>query len=62
MKISFFNFTSEEGRIGFAYFKSLIEKNILKAFIPYSRSLLKPIECRMEFEDVVGVLEVFKSG
>jgi hypothetical protein len=45
---------NEESRIGFAYLKTVLEKEILKAFIPCSRSLLKPIERLMELIHMVG--------
>ena len=45
---------SEESRVGFAYLKAIFHEKILKAFIPCSRSLLKPIERLMELVDVVG--------
>jgi hypothetical protein len=41
-------YLNEESRISFAYFKTILEKKILKTFIPCSRSLLKPIERLME--------------
>ena len=52
---------SKESRIGFAHYKAVLEKKLPKAFIPCSRSLLKPIECLMELEHVVGMLGVFKA-
>jgi hypothetical protein len=55
------NFASEKGRLGFAYFKALFKQEILKAFIPCSWCLLKPIELLLEFVDVVGELGVFKT-
>ena len=44
-KYVFANFVSENGSIGFAYFKALFKQEFLKAFIPCSWCLLKPIEC-----------------
>jgi hypothetical protein len=55
------NFESKESRIGFAYFKALFEQEVLKAFIPCSWCLLKPIERLLEFEDVVGELGIFEA-
>ena len=52
---------SEKGRISFAYFKALFEQEFLKAFIPLSWCLLKPIERLLEFVDVVGELGIFKT-
>jgi hypothetical protein len=52
---------SKEGRIGFAYFKALFEKEFIKAFIPCSWCLLKPVERLMEFVDVVAKLGIFKA-
>jgi hypothetical protein len=43
----------EESRIGFAYLKAVLEKKILKAFIPCSRGLLKPVERLMELVHMV---------
>ena len=58
-KYIFANFVSEKGRIGFAYFKALFKQEFLKAFIPCSWCLLKPIECLLEFVDMVGKLVIF---
>jgi hypothetical protein len=55
-----FNFVSEESRIGFAYLKVFPYEKILKAFIPCSRSLLKPIERHMELVDLVRIFWIFK--
>jgi hypothetical protein len=55
------NFVSEKGRIGFAYVKVLFEQEFLKAFIPCSWCLLKPIERLLEFEDMVRELGILKS-
>ena len=60
-KYIFTNFVSEKGRVGFAYFKALFKQEFLKAFIPCSWCLLKPIECLLKFVDVVGELEIFKT-
>ena len=60
-KYIFANFVSENGRIGFAYFKALFKQKFLKAFIPCSWCLLKPIERLLEFVDVVGELGIFKT-
>ena len=48
-----FNFMSEESRISFAYLKAFPLEKILKAFIPCSRSLFKPVERLMELVDMV---------
>ena len=55
------NLSYEESSVGFAYFKALLEQEILKAFIPCSWCLLKPIERLMEFVDMVRMLRIFKS-
>jgi hypothetical protein len=47
------NHVSKESRIGFAHYKLVLEKKILKAFIPCSRSLLKAIEHLMELVHMV---------
>jgi hypothetical protein len=47
------NFVSEESRIGFTHYKVVLEKKILKTFIPCSTSLLKPIEHLMELVHMV---------
>jgi hypothetical protein len=60
-KYIFINFASKKGRISFAYFKALLDQEFLKAFIPCSWCLLKPIECLLEFIDVVGELRIFKT-
>ena len=60
-KYIFANFVSEKGRIGFAYFKVLFKQELLKAFILYSWCLLKPVECVLEFVDMVGKLVIFKA-
>jgi hypothetical protein len=52
---------NEESRIGFAYLKTVIEKKILKAFIPCSRSLLKPVERHMELVHMVGEFWIFEA-
>ena len=57
----FINFVSENGRIGFAYFKALFKQEFLKAFIPYSWCLLKPIERLLEFVGMIGKLMIFKA-
>jgi hypothetical protein len=44
---------NEESRIGYAYLKIVLEKKILKAVIPCSRSLLVPIENLMELVHMV---------
>ena len=60
-KYIFTNFMSEKGRVGFAYFKALFKEEFLKAFIPCSWCLLKPIEHLLEFVDVVGELGILKT-
>src|SRR6185312_3097426 len=57
----FIYFLSKESRIGFAHYKAILEKQFPKAFIPCSRSLLKPIEHLMELEHIVGMLGFFKA-
>ena len=57
----FTNFMSEKGMIGFAYFRALFKQEFLKAFIPCSWCLLKPIERLLEFVDMVGELGIFKA-
>jgi hypothetical protein len=52
---------NEESRIGFAYLKTILEKKFLKAFIPCSRRLLKPVERLMELVHMVGEVWVFKA-
>jgi hypothetical protein len=52
---------NEESRIGFACLKTILEKKILKAFIPCSRSLLEPIERLMEQVNMVGEAWIFKA-
>ena len=61
-KYIFTNFMSEKGRIGFAYFKALFKQEFLKAFIPCSWRLLKPIEHLLEFVDMLGNLGSSKPG
>ena len=63
-KYIFANFLSEKGRIDFvdfAYFKALFKQKFLKAFIPCSWCLLKPIERLLEFVDMVEKLVIFKA-
>ena len=60
-KYIFTNFASENGRIGFAYFKALFKQEFLKAFIPCSWCLLMPIERLLEFVDMVGELGIFEA-
>ena len=60
-KYIFANFVSEKGMIGFAYFKALFKQEFLKAFIPCSWCLLKPIERLLEFIDMIGKLVIFKA-
>jgi hypothetical protein len=55
------NFVSKESRVGFAFFKALFEKEVLKAFIPCSWCLLKLIERLLGFVDVVWELGIFKA-
>src|SRR6185312_8594288 len=57
----FFYFLSKESRIGFAHYKAVLEKEFPEAFIPCSRSLLKPIERLMELVHMVGMLGIFKT-
>ena len=57
----FFYFLSKDSRIGFAHYKAVLEKEIPKAFIPYSRSLLKPIEHLMELVHMVEMFGIFKT-
>jgi hypothetical protein len=52
---------NEESRIGFAYLKTVLEKKFFKAFIPCSRSLLKPLECLTELVHMVGEVWIFKA-
>jgi hypothetical protein len=52
---------NKESRIGFAYLKTVPEKKILKAFIPCSWSLFKPIEHLMELVHMVGEFWIFKA-
>ena len=52
---------SEKGRVGFAYFKVMFKQEFLKAFIPCSWCLFKPIEHLLEFVDVVRELMTFKA-
>ena len=61
-KYIFANFVSEKGSISFAYFKALFKQEFLKAFIPCSWCLLKPIERLLEFVDMVGELGIFKPS
>jgi hypothetical protein len=60
-KYIIFNFANKESRIDFAYFKALFEQEFLKAFIPCSWCLLKPIERLLEFEEVVWEIGIFKT-
>jgi hypothetical protein len=60
-KYIFIDFASKKGRVGFAYFKALFEQEFLKAFIPCSWCLLKPIERLLEFIDMVRELGIFKT-
>jgi hypothetical protein len=52
---------NEESRIGFAFLKVVLEKKILKAFIPCSRSLLEPIEHLMGLVHMVGEVWIFEA-
>jgi hypothetical protein len=52
---------NEESRIGFAYLKTVLKKKFLKAFIPCSRSLLKPVERLMELVHMVWEVWIFKA-
>jgi hypothetical protein len=54
-------FVSKESRIGFAHYKVVLEKKILKSFIPYSRSLLKPIERLMKLVHMIWKSWIFKA-
>ena len=56
------NFVSKECRVGFSYFKALLEQEFLKTFIPCSWCLLKPIERLLEFIDMVGKFGIFNPG
>ena len=60
-KYIFANFVSKKGRMCFAYFKALFKQEFLKAFIPSSWCLLKPIEHLLEFVDMVGKFVIFKA-
>jgi hypothetical protein len=53
------NLSSEEGRIDFANFKTVMSEKIPKAFIPCSRSLLNPIEHLMELEYIIRIFLIF---
>jgi hypothetical protein len=53
---------NEESRISFVYLKIIFEKKFLKAFIPCSRSLLKPVEHLMELVHMVGEIGSSKPG
>jgi hypothetical protein len=57
----FTNFVSEKGRINFVYFKVLFKQEFLKAFIPCSWCLFKPIEHLLEFVDMVEELGIFEA-
>ena len=60
-KYIFTNFASEKGRIGIVYFKALFKQKFLKAFIPFSWCLFKPIERLLEFVNMVRELGIFKA-
>jgi hypothetical protein len=51
----FIHFSSEESRVGLTNPKTIFNKEVPKAFIPCSWCLLKPIECLMEFIDMVRI-------
>jgi hypothetical protein len=55
------NFSGKESSIGFAYLKALLEKEILKAFIPCSWCLLETIERLTEFVHMIRTLGIFKT-
>ena len=61
-KYIFANFVSEKGMIGFAYFKVLFKQEFLKALIPCSWCLLKPVERLLELVDMVEKLGILKLG
>jgi hypothetical protein len=56
------NFSSKESSMGFAYLKALLEKEILKAFIPCSWCLLETIERLTEFVHMIRMLGIFKPS
>jgi hypothetical protein len=41
--------------------KTIVNEKILKAYISCSRTLLKPIECLMEFIHMVRIFFIFKA-
>jgi len=55
-------FVSKESRNGFAHYKAVLEKKIIKTFIPCSRSLLKPIENLKELVHMVWKFWIFKAS
>jgi hypothetical protein len=56
------HFSSEECGIGLTNPKTNFNKKVPKAFIPCSWCLLKPIECLMEFINMVRIFSTFKAG
>jgi hypothetical protein len=58
----FIHFSSEESRVGLTNPKTIFNKKVHKAFIPYSWWLLKSIKSLMEFIDLVRIFFTFKAG
>jgi hypothetical protein len=58
----FSHFSCEESRIGFTNPKTIFNKKISKAFIPYSWCLLMPIDLLMDFINMVRMLFTFEVG
>jgi hypothetical protein len=58
----FTHFSSEESRVGLINPKTIFNKEVPKAFIPYSWCLLKPIERLMQFIDTARISFTFKVG
>jgi hypothetical protein len=59
---NFFHFSTEESRIGLTNTKTIANKKIPNAFIPYSWYLLKPVERLMKFINMVMIFFTFKAG
>jgi hypothetical protein len=55
-------FSSEESKVGLTNPTTIFNKEVPKTFIPCSWCLLKPIECLIEFIDMVRISFTFKAG
>jgi hypothetical protein len=58
----FTHFSSKASGVSLTNPKTIFNKKVPKAFIPYSWWLLKPMERLMEFIDMVRIFFTFKAG